>query len=80
MMADGAPFYLGVNHMKTDGSKKHWFKSAPMGVNKLTTLMKTMPSKANINNEQFTNHSAHKYMIQKLNDSEIPPTNIMQLR
>ena len=50
-MADNAPFYLEINHTKTDGSKKHWFKSAPMGVNKLSTLMKTMASKANINNE-----------------------------
>ena len=23
MMADDAPFYLGINHMKTDSSKKH---------------------------------------------------------
>ena len=37
MMADDAPFYLGINHTKTDGSKKHWFKSAPMGVNKFNT-------------------------------------------
>ena len=50
-----------------------------MGVNKLNTLMKTMASKANINNERLTNHSARKHMIQKLNDSEIPPTHIMQL-
>ena len=58
MIADDAPFYLGINHTKTDGSKKHWFKSAPMGVNKLNSLMKTMASKANINNERLTNHSA----------------------
>ena len=49
-----------------------------MGVNKLNSLMKTMASKAN-NNERLTNHSARKHMIQKLNDSEIPPTHIMQL-
>ena len=79
MMADDSPFYLGINHTKTDSSKKHWFKSAPMGVNKLNTLMNTMASKANINNERLTNHSARKHMIQKLNNSEIPPTHIMQL-
>ena len=78
-MADNAPFYLEINHTKTDGSKKHWFKSAPMGVNKLSTLMKTMASKANINNERLTDHSTRKHMIQKLNDSEILPTHIMQL-
>ena len=39
MMADDAPFYLGINHIytKTDSSKKYWFKSAPMGVNKINT-------------------------------------------
>ena len=39
-----------------------------------------MALKASINNERLTNHSAHKHMIQKLiNDSDIPPTLIMQL-
>ena len=37
MMLDDAPFHLGINHTKTDGSKKHWFKSSAMGVNKLNT-------------------------------------------
>ena len=78
-MADDAPFYLGTNHTKTAGSKKHWLKSASMGVSKLNALMKTMASKPNINNERLTNHSTRKHMIQKLNDSEIPPTHIMQL-
>ena len=54
-------------------------KSAPVGSIKLNTLMKTMASKANLNNERLTNHSARKHMIQKLNDHEIPPTHIMQL-
>ena len=34
-MPDDAPFYLGINHTKTDGSKKDWFKSSHIGVNKL---------------------------------------------
>lgn len=63
MMADDAPFYLGINYTKKDSSKKHWFKAAPMGMNKLNTLMKTMALKANINNERLTNHSARKHMI-----------------
>ena len=41
--------------------------------------MKTMASKANINNERLTNHSARKHMIQKLNDSKISPMHTMQL-
>ena len=38
-----------------------------------------MSKKANLNNERLTNHSARKYMIQTLNDKEIPPTQIMQI-
>ena len=39
MMPDDAAFYFGINHTytKTDGSKKCWFKSAPMGVNEIKT-------------------------------------------
>ena len=79
MMADVAPFYLGLNYTRKDSSKKIWFKAAPMGVNKLNTLMKTMALKANINNEPLTNHSARKHRIKKLNDNDILPTHIMQL-
>ena len=39
-----APYYLGINHSKD--SSKCWFKASPMGVNKLTSLMKTMAGKA----------------------------------
>lgn len=75
MMADDAPFYLGI----PDGSKEHWFNSAPMGVNKLNTPMETRASKGSINNERLTNHNARKDMIQKRNFSEIPPAYVMQL-
>ena len=37
-----APFYLGINHTKIKNIDKTRFKSAPMGVNKLFSLMKTM--------------------------------------
>ena len=57
---------------------KNWLKSAPMGVNKLFSLMKTMCKKANLENERLTNHSARKYIIQTLNDNEIPPSHIIQ--
>ena len=66
-------------HPKQEGSTEKWFMSASMGVNKLSTIIKTMDSKANLNDERLTNHSVRKHMIQKLNDNEIPPTHIMQL-
>lgn len=31
------------------------------------------------NNENLTNHSARKTMLQKLNDNNIPPNQIMQI-
>ena len=67
MLSDDAPFYLAVNHTRKKDSTKKWFKSAPVGSNKLNTLMKTMASEANLNNERLTNHSARRHMIQKLN-------------
>jgi len=79
VLSDNAPFYLAVNHTRKKDSTKKWFKLAPVGSNKLNTLMKIMASKVNLNNERLTNHSACKHMIHKLNDHEIPPTHIMLL-
>ena len=44
MQSVEAPYCLGINHSKD--SSKCWFKVSPMGVNKLTSLMKTMAGKA----------------------------------
>ena len=52
-----APYYLGINHSKD--SSKCWFKASPMGVNKLTSLMKTMAGKAGFE-QRLTNHSARE--------------------
>ena len=57
-----------------------WFKRAPVGVNKLSSLMKRMIQGAEINpNKKLSNHSARKFLIQKLNDHNVPPTQIMQI-
>ena len=80
MNSDDSPFYLAVNYTKLAQSSKPWFKAAPMGINKLNSLMKTMAQKAGLPDaENLTNHSARKRMIQKLNDQEVPPTHIMQI-
>ena len=46
MLKPDSPFYLAVNYFKTEGELKSegskWFKSQPMGVNKLNSLMKEM--------------------------------------
>ena len=51
-----------------------------MAVNKLNSLMKTMVNKGGLDEKRrLTNHNVRKTMIQKLNDSNVPPTHIMQL-
>ena len=50
-----------------------------MGQKKLNSFMKTMAEKGGLSSKRLTNHSARKRMIQKLNDSDIPPSHIMQL-
>ena len=79
MKSDDSPFYLAINYTRVVNSSNPWFKAAPMGSNKLNSLMKTMAEKAGLNAENLTNHSARKRMIQKLNDHEVPPTHIMQI-
>ena len=79
MNSQDSPFYLAVNHTKMANSSKPWFKAAPMGVNKLNLLIKTMAQKVGLNAENLTNHSRRKQMIQKLKDQEVPPTHIMQI-
>jgi hypothetical protein len=78
-LSDDSPFYLAINHTTNPQSSKPWFKTAPMGVNKLNSLMKTMAEKAQLNTSNLTNHSARKRMAQKLNDKNVPPTHIMQI-
>ena len=42
-----AHFYLSMNHTAKD-SNKPWFKSSPIGVNKLNTLMRNISEKAGL--------------------------------
>jgi len=65
------------------GSKqcKIWlrfFKKAPVGANKLNTLMKTMAQKAELG-PNIKNHSGRKTMVQTLVNNDVPPTDIIQL-
>lgn len=79
MKSDDSPYYLAINYTRLANSSKPWLKAAPMGSNKLSSLMKTMAEKAGLNAENLTNHSARKRMIQKLNDQDVPSTHIMQI-
>ena len=65
MESDDSPFYLAINYTILANSSKPWYKAAPMGSNKLSSLM---VEKAGLTAENLTSHSARKRMIQKLND------------
>ena len=56
---------------------KNWFKAQPMGVNKLNNIMKDMTQAAGISGK--TNHSGRKTLVQKLQDSGVPPNQIIQI-
>ena len=63
MLQPDSPFYLTVNYFKTEGDLKSegskWFKSQPMGVNKLNSLIKEMIETAGISVK--TNHRKGKH-------------------
>ena len=73
-----SPFYLAINNIQP-GSMRPWFKSSPMGINKLNSLMKVMANKAGLKSSNLTNHSVRKRLVQKLVSSDVPPTEIMQI-
>ena len=81
MLKPESPFYLAVNYFKTEGELKSegskWFKSQPMGVNKLNSLMKEMTETAGITVK--TNHSGRKTLVQKLQENNVPPNQIVQI-
>lgn len=70
MQSIEALHYLGIlNHSKD--SSKCWLKTSQMGVNKLTSLKKTMAGKGGFKS-RLTNHSMRKRsMLQKLNDNKL---------
>ena len=81
MLEQDSSFYLSVNYFKTETHAsvegKNWFKAQPMGVNKLNNIMKDMTQAAGILGK--TNHTGRKTLAQKLQDSGVPPNQIIQI-
>ena len=81
MLEPDSSFYFSVNYLKTETHAsvegKNWFKAQPMGVNKLNNIMKDMTQAAGISGK--TNHSGRKTLVQKLQDSGVPPNQIIQI-
>ncbi|PFX24183.1 hypothetical protein AWC38_SpisGene11228 [Stylophora pistillata] len=81
MLEPDSSFYLSVNYFKTETHAsvkgRNWFKAQPMGVNKLNDIMKDMTQAARISGK--TSHSGRKTLLQKLQDSGVPPNQIIQI-
>ena len=81
LLEPDSSFYLSVNYFKTETHAsvegKNWFKAQPMGVNKLNSIMKDMTQAAGISGK--TKHSGRKTLVQKLQDSGVPPNQIIQI-
>ena len=79
MLEPDSSFNLSVNYFKTETHAsvggKNWFKAQPMGVNELNNIMKNMTQAAGI--PVKTNHSGSKTLVQKLQDSGVPPNQII---
>ena len=75
------PFYLATHTQQHSMSiSDQWFKRQPVGVNKLSSMMKRMANAAGIGvDKKLTNHSARKHLVQKLSENNIPPNQIMQI-
>ncbi|XP_077863256.1 uncharacterized protein KIAA1958-like [Saccoglossus kowalevskii] len=64
MNCSSAPFYPGIEYVQCTIAKGIWSRNQPMGINKLTTIMKTM-SKADLTGKlSIYNHSARKTCVQ----------------
>ena len=81
MLEPDLSLHLFVNYFRTESHAsvegKNWFKAQPMGVNKLTNIIKDMTQAAGISGK--TNHSGRKIYVQKLQDSGVPPNQIIQI-
>lgn len=77
------PFYLAtVTNVHAPAPDQRWFLRAPVGVHKLSQLMKKMAGRANLPNlatKRITNTSVRKYLCQKLVENNIPDTQAVHI-
>ena len=78
--ADESPFYIACSTVLKPRPCELWFKRNHIGINKLAGLMRRMVTNAGLNScKKLSNHSARKYLVQKLNDCQVPANQIMQI-
>ena len=76
---EGDPFYIATHTLQSCmKANSQWFKRQPIGVNKLSSIMKRMAAIAGIE-KKLTNHSARKHLVQKLSENNVPANQIMQI-
>ena len=72
-----SPFYLSRNTIRSRPLKDsdNWFLNAPIGVNKISSLLNTMATNADLpslKNKRLTNTSVRKHVCQTLLDNKVP--------
>lgn len=76
MMHPDAPFFLSISYQPAPHCP--WYKPQPMGVDRLTQIMRRMADKAGLVGK-FTNHSVRRTMCSNLIHAGIHPTVVAQL-
>ena len=76
-----SPFYVACRTVPLrDSYHDKWFINQRVGKKKISKMMKQMQIAGSLNPaKRLTNHSARKHLVQKLRDSNVPPTDIMQI-
>ena len=76
-----SPFYLTIN-TESPKAGKCWYKNSPLGASPLRLMIKNMvgaSSQLRSTKRKLVNHSTRKYLVQKLVDSNVPPTERAQI-
>ena len=75
------PFYLAPRTIPLHDSRStRWFLKQKVGEKKLSSIVKTMKEKTSLDpNKRLTNHSARKYLVEKLRTNNIEGKDIMQI-
>ena len=70
-LRNSGPFYLSII---SNPISEIWYKTTPMGIHKLNSIMKTMISNSPLagTSKNLTNHSARKTFVKKLKQKQVP--------
>ena len=82
MTVPDSPLYLSINHFNQFQALKkgvQWFNPDAMGINKLNIIMKMKEMIEAAGIQDKTNHSGRKTLVQKPQENDIPPNQIVQI-